>query len=29
VLAKSHTFRGLTEAEETLYNKQFQALIGA
>jgi spermidine/putrescine transport system substrate-binding protein len=28
VLAKSHVFRGLTEEEETKYNKAFQALIG-
>ena len=29
VLATSHGFKGLTEAEETRYNKAFQALIGA
>ena len=29
VLANSHVFRGLTEAEETRYNQKFQALIGA
>jgi len=28
VLASSHVFRGLSEAEETRYNKAFQALIG-
>ena len=28
VLAKSHVFRGLSEEEETKYNKAFQALIG-
>ena len=29
VLARSHTFRGLTEDEETRYNQQFEDLIGA
>jgi spermidine/putrescine transport system substrate-binding protein len=29
VLAASHVFRGLTEDEETRYNKMFQSLIGA
>ena len=29
VLATSHGFKGLTEEEETRYNKAFQALIGA
>jgi spermidine/putrescine transport system substrate-binding protein len=29
VLAKAHVFKGLTEEEETKYNKKFQALIGA
>jgi spermidine/putrescine transport system substrate-binding protein len=29
VLAQSHVFKGLTEEEETKYNKKFQALIGA
>jgi len=29
VLAKAHVFKGLTEAQETAYNKKFQALIGA
>ena len=29
VLATSHGFKGLTEDEETRYNKAFQALIGA
>jgi spermidine/putrescine transport system substrate-binding protein len=29
VLAASHVFRGLSEDEETRYNKMFQALIGA
>jgi spermidine/putrescine transport system substrate-binding protein len=29
VLARAHTFRGLSEAEETKYNQQFQDLIGA
>ena len=29
VLAKSHGFKGLSEDEETRYNKKFQALIGA
>lgn len=28
VLAKSHVFKGLTEAQETKYNQAFQALIG-
>jgi spermidine/putrescine transport system substrate-binding protein len=28
VLAKSHVFKGLTEAQETKYNQSFQALIG-
>jgi spermidine/putrescine transport system substrate-binding protein len=27
-LAKSHVFKGLTEAQETKYNKAFQAFIG-
>jgi spermidine/putrescine transport system substrate-binding protein len=27
VLAKAHVFRGLSEAEETKYNKAFQALV--
>jgi len=26
VLARAHVFRGLTEAEETKYNKAFQSL---
>jgi spermidine/putrescine transport system substrate-binding protein len=29
VLAQSHVFKGLTEEQETSYNKKFQALIGA
>ncbi|MDT7546712.1 MAG: spermidine/putrescine transport system substrate-binding protein [Actinomycetota bacterium] len=29
VLAQSHVFKGLSEADETKYNKKFQALIGA
>jgi len=29
VRAQAHVFRGLSEAEETKYNKQFQSLIGA
>jgi len=29
VLAQSHVFRGLTEVQETKYNQEFQALIGA
>ena len=29
VLAQSHVFKGLTQDEETRYNQQFQALIGA
>ncbi len=29
VLAQSHVFRGLSEAEETKYNQAFQSLIGA
>ena len=29
VLATSHVFKGLTEEQETAYNKKFQALIGA
>jgi spermidine/putrescine transport system substrate-binding protein len=29
VRARSHVFRGLSEEEETKYNEQFQALIGA
>jgi spermidine/putrescine transport system substrate-binding protein len=28
-LAASHVFRGLSEDEETKYNKMFQSLIGA
>jgi hypothetical protein len=29
VQAASHVFKGLTEEQETAYNKKFQALIGA
>ena len=29
VRAHAHVFRGLSEDEETKYNKQFQSLIGA